>query len=162
LAEISAPLLFENRGARWEALCALCRRALLEGDTQAHEARHAAALALGALVAAPWAADSPDNEEADLDMGDAEGGGSSGAERVQKKGALGGVLKRLRDTGLQKQLLAPLGVAATAEDRYATRNTRFWRFTARAVCLNICTAICICLTHFNADFNNMSTGFKSR
>ena len=61
LAEISTPLLFEGRAARWEALCTLCRRALLKADPGGHhanEARHAARLALGALVAAPWSAES--------------------------------------------------------------------------------------------------------
>ena len=54
LAEISAPPLIEGRAARWEALCTLCRRALLEADPggpHANGVRHAAALALGALVA---------------------------------------------------------------------------------------------------------------
>jgi hypothetical protein len=89
----------------------------LEADANAHEARHAAALALGALIAAPWAADSAESEEIDTGRGDGDGAASSGAEKTLKKDAHGVVLKRLRETGLQKQLLAPLGLAAIAEDR---------------------------------------------
>lgn len=118
LAEIGAPLLFESRGSRWEALCTLCRRALLEPDMHAHEARHAACLALGALVAAPWAADSAESEASEVEIGGGEGVAGSGADKSpKKKDAQAIVLQRLRDTGLQKQLLAPLGQAAIAEDR---------------------------------------------
>ena len=90
LAEISAPLLFESRGSRWDALCTLCRRTLLEGGLQAHEARHAAALALGALVAAPWAADSAVSEASEV-----ERGGGGGQLLVLRTKPQDGMRKRL-------------------------------------------------------------------
>ena len=128
LAEISAPLLFDSRGSRWDALCMLCRRTLLEPDMHAHEARHAACLALGALVASPWAADFADPEEhsdveasgigaSEASAGTDAGAGIGGDRGGQQKDAQAVVLKKLREKGFQKQLLAPLGQAAIAEDR---------------------------------------------
>lgn len=94
----------------------------------AHEARHAACLALGALVASPWAADFAEAEEhSDAEasgIGASEaststdvGVGSVGERAGQQKDAQAVVLKKLREKGFQKQLLAPLGQAAIAEDR---------------------------------------------
>ena len=137
LAEISAPPLIEGRAARWEALCTLCRRALLEADPggpHANGVRHAAALALGALVAAPWAAESVwGSETSGAEGAGGEGAGGAGgaaaagagagagagaADKSPKKDAKAVLLQRLRSSGLQKQLLAPLGqAAAVADDR---------------------------------------------
>ena len=84
---------------------------------QAHEARHAAALALGALVAAPWAADSAVSEASEVEIGGGGGATAGAADKAPRRDAKAIVLQRLRDTGLQKQLLAPLGQTAAADDR---------------------------------------------
>jgi hypothetical protein len=116
VAESGSVHLWESKAARWESLCSTCRKALLDTDAHA-EVRHGAALALGALVAAPWIT--------------ADGAWPAGGEEEDVEGNAGGWLgacAKARKDVVSRHLHQLLKQALANEDTCASASLiELWR-----------------------------------
>lgn len=110
VAAVGAPHLWDRRGTAWDAHCGTCRKVLRDADGSMPATRRAAALALGALVAAPWSA-------APSTSGSQPGAADAAAAAKKGKGGPEAVAQGLWEGAIRQQLLVPLGRAAAADDR---------------------------------------------